>query len=330
MLDLYDESRDTFFTVSWAELLQHAALDDADRVRFGGIGVAGPNVREMSPFTACNCAYLPAGNHVSIVRNHTYIAANVVDPITYDATNALFGVAQGTVDAGMMLITTNNRQAVQPALYNTELQSFYTGSGFFNYTGTPGGGGRDRDRFIYARTLADWSLPMPAVAGGVYTDLERKSIFKMLAYGANDGAPVGGVLSSRTDCGLRPNLHIGRMVYADVAPDTMRFKHVAAHIIAQTVVTRSLAEALMQPVMAVPSDEMNLHILYLYGVHPTMFNGMGVNVAPPFLMANTALAYMTAAVLHPDTTVRRDCAQALKTNLGWDIQEIGNDLLVWL
>ena len=31
MLDLYDESRDTFFTVSWKDLLRHAALDDADR-----------------------------------------------------------------------------------------------------------------------------------------------------------------------------------------------------------------------------------------------------------------------------------------------------------
>jgi hypothetical protein len=31
LIDLYDESKDTFFTITWQELLLHAALDEEDR-----------------------------------------------------------------------------------------------------------------------------------------------------------------------------------------------------------------------------------------------------------------------------------------------------------
>lgn len=117
------------------------------------------------------------------------------------------------------------------------------------------------------------------------------------------------------------------MVYATLSPETLRFKHVAGHILAQTVATRALSIRLMQQVQTAALHRPLMQaIQYVYGINRGLFQGP---VQPTFDASNTALAYLTAAAMHPDQAIRDKCRAALKNNLDWDINKIGNDLVSW-
>lgn len=329
MVDLYDESRDTFFTVSWKDLLQHAALDDADKVRFADIGRT-TFIEDVSAFTAVVAGRtmdipplppvdqnIPAvtGDYITIIRKT--VMNGIGAPGAFTPRGVAAAVPRpdaGDVGPGLILIT-NKRRFDAGVGIASELRTFYTGSGWFN------GSGDGENQYTFRRTFA-----APAI--GIPNNLdEKKALFKMLGLGFKNGAAI---LNPMIRYGFRPNLHIGRMVYASMAPETMRFKHVAGHILAQTVVTRPLAIRLMQRVQGDAehaADGLNDSIRYVYGVHRGLFN---LPVARMFDASNTALAYMTAATFHPDPEVRNRCSKALKDNLDWDISKIGNDLVTWL
>lgn len=188
MIDLYDESRDTFFTVSWKDLIQHAALDDADRLKFDNLETAA-EVQDVSAFVAVCCnqgiANL-AGDYITVIRKvdldaarfpgapagNAYTVANVSaaspDPLVPDDPGL-----------GLILITNKRTFADINAARVPEIQTFYTGSGWFN--GTGGGVGQ----FTFRNTFADPFIPRP-VGGNVYNLDQKKAIFKMLAYGYKD------------------------------------------------------------------------------------------------------------------------------------------------
>jgi hypothetical protein len=252
MVDLYDESRDTFFTISWKDLLNHAALDDADRVKFENLNT-NVEVQDVDAFVAVCGAQTVMGNVMANPNGAGVPNANVVPgdfiavlrpvDIAGNAVQALGGftlaeanaVYPGVVpdDRSGLLLVTNKRKYENnmDARTRFEHQSFYTGSGWFNGVAAIAG----RQQWIYKNNFVQWRLPIPQGAGPGYSPDERKAVFKMLAYGMKT---ANANLSPRIMAGFRPNLHIGNMVYASKAPDTMRFKHVAAHIVAQTVVTR--------------------------------------------------------------------------------------------
>lgn len=122
------------------------------------------------------------------------------------------------------------------------------------------------------------------------------------------------------------------MVYSAKTPDTMRFKHVAANIIAQTVVTRPLAVRLMQKVQQGDAagqhdDEMIDQIRYLFGTNATLLAGF--RTPDYFDPTNTALAYMAASVLHPNPDIQNRCKIALEKNLKIKMDNLGNELLTW-
>lgn len=345
MIDLYDEAKDTFFTISWKDLLQHAALDEADRVMFEDLG----NGQAVNDTNSTKVSFewndIDNTDRVSIVRPATWVANPAPGIIITTTTNIARGNSDQlwgalTTDAGgLVLITSNSTKSSATAAYTDddrrrEVQSFYTGSGWFNGThGAPLG----CESLIYYKTL----LNVPEIVGRVdiYAagvnfpayDARRKA-FMAMAMGSitiNGGNMTYG---HSIDFGLRPNLHIGRMVFANIRPDTMRFKHVAGHIMAQTVVTRPLAIRLMQQVEGaeqhtVGSVPIYRHILYLFGLREEIANTGERH--QHFNLRTSVLAYMAAAVLHPNRAVADFCRNEIK-KMGLDLPQLGDALVTWI
>lgn len=208
MIDLYDESRDTTFSISWNDLLNHAALDDADKIRFANLGNT-TTVGSVSAFagalghTMLYQQRIP-GDYIAVVRNIDLNQA-------VGQLGGAFGFNQAMVatpnqpgaDLGTGLVLISNKKKFENNLIATsrlEYQSFYAGSGWFN--GVTQGGNRN-SQYTFRHTFTKWQLP--AIAAGNEDD--RKAQFKMLAYGRKI---PGFVLSPRVKSGFRPNLHIGR------------------------------------------------------------------------------------------------------------------------
>lgn len=87
----------------------------------------------------------------------------------------------------------------------------------------------------------------------------------------------------------------------------------------------------MQKVQLDPNehnDVLRNGIMYLFGIHTRMYPA-NRRSPPGFDPTNCALAYMAAAVLHPDGFIREKCASVLKETLKWNIEDIGNDLVTW-
>ena len=232
--------------------------------------------------------------------------------------------------AALMLITTENKDVPRNA-NRFDIQSFYTGSGWFNWTSGGDAGGPDVGQLIYNTSFTDSQWPGEIAVAAYrrgqltpFTTEDRKAMFKMLAYGRKE---AGEELTTNIKIGYRPNLHIGHMVYADRAPDSLRFKHVAAHILAQTVVTRGLAVRLMQPMVGqglTIDAEMQSACEMIFGVIVH-----GTDHKSRTSASNTALAYMAVACMHTKPEIRSKAVLALKDTLKWDLQDIGNNLTTW-
>lgn len=360
MVDFYDESKDTLFTVSWKELLQHAALDDTDRAKFASMQA---DAELLAQDFSCSQALLSTTSNaqrdrdvgiMAVVRGYRVAPTPPIAP-ALDADDAnLFATLRGLVatapvalssgagDGGLVLRTLPLAKAKQPKPAggtDTDLASFYTNSGFFNATTAVGGARRISALNMYSPLVNNrFRVNAPAgcpVAALPTTDM-RGQHFNTLALGrmAYDDAAVPPEMITNLclEHGMRPNLHIGRMVYANHKPEVLRFVHVAGHAIAQTVVTRPLAERLMSPLLgATPVDAgMQDRIKEVYGIDAfTMHLSENPDDLSYYGVEGSVLAFMTTAVLHPSYQVRNEAAGLLKEN-GYNLETIGENLVRWL
>ena len=394
MVDLYDESKDTFFTVSWKDLLNHAALDEADRVKFGRLNesrqvydlplqsavcgrpedngdVMGDDVIVARyvpdvavPAADLGSAVYRASGDLAMQQRHPQFAQRMSDAYPNDADYA--------TSNGLVLITNKvqgRRKLPLDAARREEFRSFYTASGWFN-------GPRNFDAQInnvpdigfwyssqFGVTLlglipssllqADFQYvfdqqglkcnPFDPLAMAEINEVSRLRFFKTLALGhlCNEPATPNIGLKTKTKrvgFGMRPNLHVGRMVYAKLKPDTMRFKHVAANIMAQVAVTRPMANYLMQQAEKTePTAEIRSKIRSLFGLSnysaPNMTRyTQTANMTTEcgyFGVETSVLAYMAAAVMHPDQATRDYCSGKLnEINLG--VNQVGENLVTWI
>ena len=354
MFDLYDESKDTFFTISWKDLLDHAALDEADRVKFDNMGDT-PDLQD-SASTPIMFELAPQKDVVSIMRAVQHVpgavGANIPDPRTVQRDlSGAYNDVEGNSRGGLVLVTNNlskrtgggRLKVPTDKMRMDELQSFYTGSGWFNTSGrmadpntVPKIVDSHMEHAMYMRTMVANDLNVNVNVNGInqqYPTTEgRNLIFKKLMLGTFE-LPLPDTVAHRPEVGfgMRPNLHIGKMVYADVRPDTMRFKHVAANIIAQTVVTRPLAVRLMQQVEKTPDARIITNIKYLFGIDEHSRQVCNVqDERSYFNLESSVLAYMAGGVMHPDADVRRYCRDKLRENLNYDLEEIGESLVTWI
>lgn len=349
MVDLYDEAKDTFFTISWKELLHKAALDEADTVKFNDMGNA-PDVKDVKSTTACfDWHDKPAKTKISVVRPVNGAVGGAGNaPLTQAA-----GIAKGQVagfwepteddGSGLVLVTTKASKSMNSKKYQSgddvrkrEVESFYTASGWFNGVNKGTDDITTKDSLIYLSTLLKAPNGVRGFEDNIDTAIaannlkpltveQRNAAFSFLAMGSF--APNNDGLDPMVNFGLRPNLHIGKMVFSDIRPDMMRFKHVAAHITAQTVVTRRLATRLLQQVEGADKVDKKItdQILYLFGVCTEMPNN---GVKEFFNLKTSVLAYMAAAVLHPSTEVRNTCSNTL-SSMGYDLADVGDNLVTW-
>lgn len=342
MIDLYDESKDTFFTISWKDLLNHAALDEADLVKFKDMG----NQPEVKNEPALAIAYENAKNEkdvISVLRMSKLqgnpdlqkTPGDMGEAYNEVKNDAHYGPAEISNDnkGGLILITNDiskrnsgearYRLPIENAMRKLEVQSFYKGSGWFN--GTANDKNVEEACIYYKTMMGGGGWGSIDLDGDLPDQNKRNQIFKKLMFGdSNDEYHI--------NFGMRPNLHIGKMVYANLRPDTMRFKHVAAHIIAQTVVTRPLAIHLMKQVESKSKEktELGKKILYMFGVDEVSKKIFSGQYNKFYNLETSVLAYMAAAVMHPDPEVRRDCRDKLKTNVNYDMEKIGESLVTWI
>lgn len=359
MIDLYDESKDTFFTVSWQDLLQHAALDEADRLKFNNMD-SQPEVVNQS-VTSC---MLDAGlnqdmeKDLIVVARPLKITNNIPDVADYqggvvnsvaaakawlDGQQRYNGIADEAASGPGLVLVTNSitsrksgrLQIPNDASRQVEYRSFYTASGLFNGTFNPAGLNLEeklQETSIYSVVLLYNQLRVATVADPPGDNL-RMEDFTHLMMGTVEGGPGAFVAQKNPNLGMRPNLHIGRMAYAELRPDTMRFKHVAAHIMAQTVVTRPLAVRLMQQAESAPPRDIRAGIMYVFGIDKATKWFTTEQRIPErrsyYNVETSVLAYMTAAVLSTQTSVRDHCRNALLQK-GFNIEKIGESLVTWI
>jgi hypothetical protein len=369
MIDLYDESKDTFFTTSWKELLNHAALDETDIARFENLGNEitaddhGPGAPQFDVFSGDD-------GRIMIVRLSTESKPGAAPADTASVQAAVAPDTYALTDqkgSGLVLRTASisGRDSISgaDARKKEEVRSFYRSSGFFNatYSSPVVRVAVAMKRLcMYGHTMSfnPFKKDIHLFNAPPGTD-KRKVMFRKLILGdttETDGAAVtDDKLDFNTSIGMRPNLHIGQMVFANQRPDTMRFVHVAAHVLAQTVVTRGVAVRLMQNVFqpkemddkAVGSEfkRISKAIRYMYGLDKTSLTVAGMTldgdgnlqigeatdkVRRYYTVETSVLAVMTAAVMHPDVTTRQECATLLKQKVDLDVQNLGETLVTWM
>lgn len=392
MIELYDEAKDTFFSTSWKDLLQHAALDEADRIKFLGLQNELP-AADVHPlgamylrFPVVPGAQQPQGitfngsdqNVVQIVRtndgrpfipNAGYInRPNVPNGYNFNQSEVQVGILNDQTQrdnqiGGLIIKTTGTRSSQNVINLPTderakaELLSFYKGSGLYNLTFHQAQDSwRNRVQYFDGTNGGMPGLVdgyHPSVQPGAYgidqynnhpADDGRTRMFQALLFGVlrADGAPTRFI-----EVGMRPNLHIGRMVFAHQKPQCMRFVHVAGNIMAQTVVFRSTAVRLMQQAekldVAASADQASrqgLHefhekLKYLF-CNDTQsrsaqsgFNNQ-IRRAGYYNWGGSVLSYLCNAVLNPDEAVRNKCKVVLKDKHQLDLEVLGQHLAKWI
>ena len=360
MVDLYDESRDTFFTVSVDELLQHAALDEADKLRFRTLNQEQTVEENQSTLQAqfrlaqrdrATTCLVSMNGRQGVLGGTPNPAANLDQWIAW----ADQAPAQRLDQPALLLITSKPGPASQVDYQNMdrkiEQKSFYTGSGWFNMPRLNGQGAMSAEKFMpFIKTVCLNAIGRNGLAVNfnparlvglqnvVPPDADRNLIFKKLMMGTPSMVAVGP-LNTVIRMGMRPNLHIGRMVLANKKPNNMRFVHVAGHIMAQTVVTRSLATRLMQQVYqnlqpGVPLADDVIKIRELFGISEAAIEACDPRRPPLrasyYGLETSVLAYMAAAMLHPDSDLRERCKAALAKERKFDMDAIADDILTWV
>ena len=230
MIDLYDESKDTFFTVSWKDLLQNAALDEADRLKFENMddlpvannlsfpscmfeGIEGANstvdritVARGPSVNGAPAAQYPPGSTVGRVnewlkgQKGNTIEDNATGPGLVLITNTMASRTSGNkqdiasgdwIRVGLPGMDTFERKE--------EYRSFFTASGLFN--GTYGNGLRTAQEVeeisIYSyvlqhNTLIDFDLFDPTTTQNLDAVVSQR-IFTKLMIGKVELSGQGGV-----------------------------------------------------------------------------------------------------------------------------------------
>jgi hypothetical protein len=317
LIDLYDESKDTFFTITWQELLLHAALDEEDRCAMLD-SLNGHQIEDrhnIDIVAEAQEAWPHQGNRPNnLVRTNTFVVStllpNNVNP---------------NMQSMLMLQTTPVPLEYRSDPEQRELITFYRNSGLFAVP--------EAYRLILPwNNAAPQCLDMQTSMGGnipnpplwcvpqaqriaVDADL-RKAFFTQLMMGypelralANDRWTWYNHI---TDFGMRPNLHVGRMVYSFVKPQAPRFVHVAAQIFSQIVVTKKLTNCLLQVIhkpnverrrnnfnanWTAADNELFEEAIKTIGIDP---GRLGDNDNSYFGIERSLLVYMAACVLHPN------------------------------
>lgn len=339
LVDLYDESKDTFFTVTWQELLLHAALDEEDRAAMMD-SLQGNNIVQE------DLELLDAA------ENHPFPLAR---------TNKFVVRLGGDAVTSVLLLQDNPvPPEIRSVTARIELTSFFKNSGLFpllnSYNGSlvrvaNGFADEHLSNFVanvaYPATASPAPVRLPADAN------YRRRFFTqlMLGYAApgnqlNNGNANPTFFQHYTDRGFRPNLHVGRMVYPFMKPHAPRFVHVAANIFSQVVVTKKLSNILMDVVYRpdvaraalpgagqpqpppnewqVQDEEMYVEALRVLGVPVP-----NANVPSFFGVDRSLLVFMTAAVLHPNPLWRSKFRAQLELR-GTNIEKIGEQLVVFI
>lgn len=357
MIDLYDEAKDTFFTTSWKELLNHAALDESDKHRFNNMGnqIDSQDKVPIEPILnpdqnqdTIDIIRVPLNwGNALIARDQLRVLGGDIQTICQNMHDLrpLNDQTDGLIIKTHKITEKINR--VQDNRGKKELQSFYKGSGLYNAT-VSGNNIPQEDMFLdmnmYYSTFfnnirtngRDFFYVPTVVNNDIPVINDRRIIFRKLMFGDLNRPNIM--------IGMRPNLHIGSMVFADQTPDNMRFVHIAGHVIAQTVVTRPVAIRLMQQVefgvnaqQQTPINALHNKISYLFGADPDSRNYIQNNPNAVrtagrsyYNWPGSVLAYICASILHPDASVRDQCKAALLNKMQLDLDEFGQNLATWI
>lgn len=386
MIELYDEAKDTFFSTSWKDLLQHAALDEADRIKFLGMQNELPAV-DVHPLGAMYLQFpdqqQPQGktfngsdqNVVQIVRTNSgrpfnpnvnlIIGPNAQNGYNFIQSEVQVGILNDQTQrdnpvGGLIIKTTGTRSSQNVITLPTdgrskaELLSFYKGSGLYNLTTyQPRDSWKSFVQYFDGQGISGMADAYhPSVQPGLYgnrrytdqpADDGRTRMFQELLF----GRPRANNVPTRfIEVGMRPNLHIGRMVFAHQKPQCMRFVHVAGNIMAQTVVFRSTAVRLMQQAekldaaAANPGSIDGLHefhekLKYLFCDDTQSRSAQSGFInqsrnAGYYNWGGSVLSYLCNAVLNPDEAVRNKCKVVLKDKHQLDLEVLGQHLAKWI
>lgn len=344
-IELYDESKDTFFTTTWKELLLHAALDEEDRAKMiADIAIAQTEFRDIFAVLLRPDAALAQNIPVNAVdlmlalRGDNAAAAgafvNPPQPAGVQARDA-------AVLGGSLILRSRAIQQAWDAgaaggagdARRAEIRSFYYASGLHDGT----------NRVPYQQTFQGGRNVFAANIGGRAAIImkgqnpaadnarDRRRLFSQLMR----GRVVNGNWQD-VRMGMRPNVHVGNMVFSTMKPDSIRFVHVAANIFAQTVVTRSLATRLMMQLVG--QDGANVgqrnandnKLLLAHRVLSDLFNIAPTDDQVYFGVDTSVLVFIVGAALHPNADVRIQCKDVLKTEIKLDLDELAGHLVTWL
>jgi hypothetical protein len=315
LIDLYDESKDTFFTTTWQELLLHAALDEEDR---------------------CSMLDSLQGVQILTVRSSLVAIARADDnDLDGDGHNLReFPIRRANKFARAVAGAQNGEALLlqdQPIpLYDTlseaqkvEQTTFYRNSGLYcvraPFYSTIANNMEDYEELVGNLGLANAGelniLCAPGPVRQPVAENIRKAIFTqtMLGYG-NPAANRRQYTYEgfNTGIAIRPNVHVGRMAFTFHKPTVPRFVHIAAQIFSQVVVTKALSNRLLQvlhkpnstygaaaagPNQWTPADTaMHTEALKVLGIE---YNDRTWRDKSFFGVDRCLLVYMAAAVLHP-------------------------------
>lgn len=224
LIDLYDESKDTFFTITWQELLLHAALDEEDRCEMLNSLRGNNAVDEHTHLTEAAAAALPAH---PMDKTNMYVHENQ---------------AAAGAHTGPTLFLQDNPVPIEYQNHGVmygELRTFYRQSGLFP-VGNAYMRGFEHSHLVnqvtndLANSLGHAPNWGPPVAGVPPAENTRKAFFTQLMLGySEDNAGNRAFNGFVYNIGMRPNLHVGRMVNTFVKPHAPRFVHIAAQIFSQ-------------------------------------------------------------------------------------------------
>jgi hypothetical protein len=336
LVDLYDESKDTFFTITWQELLLHAALDEEDRCAMLE-SLQGQNRRNEDallpdiagqplPRILERTNYRVSMNMANVEERSVLLLVDTPLPQQLSAVQAWEFRTFNRL-SGLFPVSTNGRDSPYLHAFRFELPAIERDNMTVSLNGTG---------VVPIAANQRHGGPGPNWRQGVNPAI-RKCLFTQLMLGAGaqqaDGAHVW---QDFVDCtGMRPNLHVGRMVYTFAKPQAPRFVHIAAQVFSQVVVTKQLTKCLLQMIHkpGVRDDQMGGNAQWtaeditLLHEATQVLGIRGWNSY--FGVERSLLVYMAAAVLHPQQSMRskfKEHLLAQKVNL----EKLGEHLVAFI
>jgi hypothetical protein len=337
-IELYDESKDTFFTTTWKELLLHAALDEEDRTKMmADIEIA------RTPFADVTSNLIPN----NIVIPPAAPGGPAVNGNNRDVMLALRQrLAGGGMDANGGALILRNFATVQQwdagqagagaDIRREEIRTFYYASGMCPPIQAPFAAAFQAANALFqAAGQGEGAILFKGQPVPANNDQNRRRLFCQLMRGWIDGGGAHGDIHT----GMRPNLHVGNMTFATMKPESIRFVHVAANIFSQIVVMKETALRLMAQLVgwdaaaAPPArpDAANNQDLAL--AHTVLLDLYDIQPDPDqvyFGVDCSVLVYLVGAALHPNADIRSKCKEVLHRLAGMEVDKFAEELTAFI